>query len=120
MSNTEAPKTKFAKGNTPFEPRKKPVRKDIDLSIVEKCSDPYMPERKSVQSKYEELFAGVKEGDCFRVHGGNDERTALARALRVYLEKSGIKGLVRQNGRTDDGIGRVWFYKDLSKKGGQA
>ena len=111
-----APATQFARGKSPFAPKVKAARIDLDLSIVEKCSDPYNPERASQQAKYDELFAGVKEGDCFRVHGGNKERTALARALRVYLDRNKIKGLVRQNGRTKDGIGRVWFFKELDKK----
>lgn len=112
--------TKFAKGKSPFKPKEPRTHKPVDIGIIEKCNDPYTHERKSQQSKYDELFAGVKEGDCFRVYGGHEERTALARALRVYLQKNGINGLVRQNGRTEDGIGRVWFFKDLGRKGGEA
>ena len=109
-------KTKFA-GHSPFEPKPEPKpRTPVDLSIVEKCRDPYLPERVVKRQKYEELFAGVKEGDCFRVHGGPDERTALARALRVYLDKQSIEGIVRQNGRTEDGIGRVWLVKVVDRK----
>ena len=113
-----AVQTTFA-GRSPF--AKKPDRKahiPVNLSGVEKCRDPYLPERVIKRAKYEEMFAGVKEGDCFRVSGGSAELTAVARALRVYLKKHGINGLVRQNARTKDGIGRVWLVKIL--KGGAA
>jgi hypothetical protein len=117
-------KTKFANGQSPFEPKKAPKpkpaprpRTPLDLGGIEKCSDPYDHVRVVKQQKYDALFAGVNEGDCFKVPGGEAERSALARALRVYLERRGIEGIVRQNGRCEDGIGRVWLLKIVGRKG---
>jgi len=110
-------KTQFA-GRNPFQPKPAPKpRTPLDLGGIEKCRDPYDHVRVVKQQKYDALFAGIKEGDCFRVSGGPAERGALARALRVYLESNGIEGIVRQNGRTEDGIGRVWLVKIVGRKG---
>ena len=87
----------------------------LDLAAVVKCRDPYKPERVINKHKYDELFAGVQEGDCFRVPGGDRERSALARALRVYLKRIGVEGIVRQEGRTEDGVGRVWLVKVINR-----
>lgn len=107
--------TTFA-GKNPFVPKPAPSQyKPLDISGIEKTRDPYAPDRVVKCQKYDELFSGVQEGDCFRVPGGEKERSALARALRVYLQRKGIDGIVRQNGRTEDGIGRVWLVKIVGK-----
>jgi hypothetical protein len=99
------------KGNWPGKPRKE--YKAIDISKVEKCNDPYKPGRVVTLHKYEAMFYGVKEGDCFRVPGGNKEVSAVALALRHYLKRHQINGIVRQKSVCDDGIGRVWLIKVL-------
>ena len=108
-------KTKFA-GRSPFVPKPVRTRTPLDLAGVQKCRDPYKPERVVKKQKYDQLFAGVQEGDCFRVAGGSAELSALARALRLYLKRAGIDGVVRQQGRTEDGIGRVWLVKVVDRK----
>lgn len=102
-------KTKLAKG-TPW-PGKAPAAKiAVNLDAVQKCADPYKPERVIQKHKYDELFKDVKEGDCFRCP---DEPTmgAIARALRVHLKRQGKDGVIRQQARTADGVLRVWAVK---------
>lgn len=102
-------RTKLAKG-TPW-PHKKPANKqDVNLDAVQKCADPYRPERIVQRHKYDELFANVKEGDCFRCP---DAKTtaAVARALRMHFKRNGLDGVIRQNVKTDDGVCRVWAVK---------
>lgn len=104
-------------GRTPPKPaRKHPVHIPVDLDGVQKCQDPYKPERVIKDRKYDELFKELSAGDCWRVPGGVKELSAFARALRVHLERNGIEGIVRQASKTDDGIGRVWLLKILNKK----
>ena len=102
-------KTKL--GPAPFPGKQPRTKKALDLTTVTKCRDPYKPERVMQQHKYDDLFAGVREGDCFRVDGDAAARSALSRALRLYLKRQGVEGIVRQEGRTEDGIGRVWLLK---------
>lgn len=84
----------------------------VDVSKIVKCDDPYAPQRVVNTHKWDQLFAGVKEGDCFRVPDGDPlTLSATARALRVHLKRNGINGIVRQQARTADGIGRVWLVK---------
>ena len=110
------PTTKLGPAPWPGKPANQPhVKRPVDLSIVTKCRDPYQPQRVVRQHKYDELFQGVREGDCFRVNGDAVARSALARALRLYLKRQGIEGIVRQEGRTDDGIGRVWLVKIVQR-----
>lgn len=104
-------KTKL-RGNFPGKQPK--TKTPVDLSAVKKTRTPYQPDRVINQHKYDDLFGGVQEGDCFELPGGEStELSALARALRVYLKRNGVNGIVRQSGRTPDGIGRVWFLKRL-------
>lgn len=114
-------KTKL--GPAPFpgkEPKPKQIKRPLALGRVTKCRDPYQAERVVRQHKYDELFAGVREGDCFRVDGDSVALSALARALRSYLGRNGIEGVVRQSGRTDDGIKRVWLVKIIKRRGAEA
>jgi hypothetical protein len=82
----------------------------VNLDAVQKCADPYKPERVILQHKYDELFANVKEGDCFRCP---DDKTmaAIARALRMHLKRRGWGCVVRQQAKTEDGVHRVWALK---------
>jgi hypothetical protein len=106
------PKTKLGPAPWPGKPPKPVnVKRPVDLSIVTRCNDPYTAERVVRQHKYDEMFEGVKEGDCFRIDADAVTRSAVARALRLYLKRQGVEGIVRQSGRTDDGIGRVWLVK---------
>lgn len=109
------PKTKLCKA--PFPGKNTAIRTPLDLGKVQKTRAPYRPSRVVNQHKYDQLFAGVKEGDCFELPGGESlELTALARALRVHLKRHGIEGIVRQQGRTEDGIGRVWLVKIVKRQ----
>lgn len=111
--------TKFGKSPFPGKVTPQPAKKkSVDLAGIEKCRDPYTPERVINKHKYDQLFEGIKEGDCFKVPGGDRERSALSRALRLYLKRHNIDGIVRQEGRTADGIGRVWLIRVFTK--GQA
>ena len=92
----------------------KHTKTQVDLASIVKCNDPYQPERVVNTHKWDQLFEGVKEGDCFRVHGTENQLGATARALRMYLKRKGIEGIVRQQARTKDGIGRVWLVKIIS------
>lgn len=110
--------TRTKLGPAPFPgktPKPKQVKRPVQLDNVTRCRDPYTAERVIRQHKYDELFAGVQEGDCFRIKGDAVARSALARALRGYLKRQGIEGIVRQSGRTDDGIGRVWLLKIVKR-----
>lgn len=102
-------KTKIAKGAA--WPHKKPgTKQEVSLGAVQKCADPYKPERVILRHKYDELFANVQEGDCFRYP---DEKTmaAIARALRMHIKRQGWSGVVRQQAKTSDGVHRVWALK---------
>ena len=108
-------KTKLSKA--PFPGKQKMAYQSIDTSKVKRCRDPYQPERVVQRHKYDELFAGLKEGDCYRVEeGGVQALSALARAMRCYMKRHGIDGIVRQSSKTDDGIPRVWLVKTIKPK----
>jgi hypothetical protein len=101
-------------GTSPFPgkaPKPKRSYKDLDLSVVKKTRDPYKPERVINEHKYDDLFAGVQEGDCFTVDGSASDLSALARALRLYMARHRIEGLVRQQKQSADGLGRVWLLR---------
>lgn len=102
-------KTKIAKGAA-WPHKKALTKKAVVVEEVQKCNDPYKPERVVLRHKYDELFDGVKEGDCFRCP---DEKTmgAISRALRMYFKRNGWDGIVRQQLQTADGIPRVWAVK---------
>lgn len=106
-------KTKLAKG-TPWPHKKTHTKAAVNLDAVQKCADPYKPERVIQKHKYDELFKDVKEGDCFRCP---DEPTmaAIARALRMHLKRQGMDGVIRQQARTADGVLRVWAVKVFTK-----
>ena len=107
-------KTKLSK-SAPFPGKEPKAHNPVDLSMVKRTAAPYQPTRVVNKHKYDELFAGLKEGDCFEIPGGDSAAlSALARAMRVYLQRQGIEGIVRQQGRTADGVGRVWLLKVLS------
>jgi len=103
-------KTKLAKA--PWPGKKPIVHKQVNLDLVKKTNDQYKPQRVILKHKYDELFSGAKEGDCFRCP---DEATmcALARALRSYFKRKGIPVIVRQQLLTEDRIPRVWLVKFL-------
>jgi len=101
-------------GKWPGQPKKK--YEPIDIDAVVKCRDHFKPDRVVTHHKYEAMFEGIKEGDCFRVPGGNKQVSAVALALRHYLKRHHINGIVRQKSVCDDGIGRVWLIKVLPPK----
>lgn len=116
MSN-HAIQTTLSKAGFPGKPKKVKVHVPVDLDKVQKCRDPYKPERVVLERKYEELFKNIAQGDCWRVQGGSGEVSAFARALRAHMERKNIKGIVRQSSRTEDGIPRVWLIKIFDKDG---
>lgn len=122
--STPQPVTRLAAAPFPGKaPKPKRSYKDLDLSRVQKTRDPYKPERVINERKYDELFAGVQEGDCFTVEGSASDLSALARALRLYMARHRIEGMVRQQKRCADGVGRVWLlrvFKDGRQAGGEA
>lgn len=87
----------------------------VDLSTVAKTRAPYVsPNTGQLVSKYDALFKGVQEGDCFECP---PEKTAnLSKALDTYIKKHKIDGVIKQNSRCDDGKGRVWLYKVYKAK----
>lgn len=101
-------------------PRPKAVYQDLPVESVQRCRDPYTPERVVLHHKWDAMFAGLQEGDCFKLRaGGVKELSALARALREYMRRHGLDGLVRQSMRTADGVGRVWCLKLWAAKKGK-
>lgn len=104
-------KTKL--GKAPFPAKPKTSYHALDVSRIKKTRTPYKPVRVVAHRKYDELFSGIKEGDCFEVDGDIRELSALARALRAYLDRHDIKGIVRQASQTEDGIKRVWLLRVL-------
>lgn len=102
-------KTKIAKGAA-WPHKKASAKKNVAVDQVQKCADPYKPERVILQHKYDELFSDLKEGDCFRCP---DDQTmaAVARALRMHIKRKGWTGVVRQQAKTEDGVRRVWALK---------
>lgn len=107
------PSTKLGRGAFPGKPRR--AHTAVNLDAVQKCRDPYKPERVIQERKYDELFKNVAEGDCFRVPGGANELSSFARAVRLHFQRKGMQAIVRQQSRTDDGIGRVWVLKILQQ-----
>ena len=87
----------------------------VDLATVKKTRAPYTPANTgNKESKYETLFRGVQEGDCFECPS---EKTAnLSKALDTYIKKNKIDGVIKQNSRCEDGKGRVWLYKVYKAK----
>lgn len=82
----------------------------VDLNTVKKTRTPYIVPRVDKQGKkYDELFSGVKEGDCFECPP--NQAANVSKALRVYCKNKKIDGVIKQNSRCDDGKGRVWLYK---------
>lgn len=107
-------KTKLAKGVS-F-PGKSPATKTtVDLSKIVKTREVYAPNRVINKHKYDELFEGIQEGDCFQV-ASPEALSATARALRLYLVRQGWDGVVRQTALTKDGIPRVWCVKIFKDK----
>ena len=98
-------------------PGKKPGTKTpVNIDAIRKTSAPYTPDRVIKEHKYPDLFAGVKEGDCFECPDAVT-MAAMARALRLYLVRQGCTGVVRQSARTEDGVPRVWCLKIFQKGG---
>lgn len=109
------------RGPWPGHPMKdQPTRqgnKTANLDAIVKTRAPYSGTRVSQGSKWDELFQGASEGDCWEMP---PEETARAeRALRQWLKKAGIDGIVRRRSRCEDGKGRVWLYKVLKPRGVQ-
>jgi hypothetical protein len=107
------PMTRLGKAGFPGKPKR--THTPLDLDGIQKCRDPYKPDRAIADRKYDELFGAAKEGDCFRVPGGTKELSAFARAARMHFQRHGQQAIVRQQSRTDDGIQRVWILKILNK-----
>lgn len=82
----------------------------VKMETLKKTRTPYIvPRLDRGGKKYDDLFYHVKEGDCFECPP--DKTPNIAKALRVYCRKKKIDGVIKQNSRFDDGVGRVWLYK---------
>ena len=91
--------------------RKSPAQeKPVNLSIVKKTKAPYMPPRVDrFKSKYDDLFQGASEGDCWETN--TEDVGKLEKALSTWLKRNKIEGIVRRNAHCPDGVARVWLYK---------
>lgn len=91
--------------------RKPPApEKPVNLEIVKKTRAPYMPPRVNrFKSKYDDLFAGCKEGDCWETT--LEDVGKLEKALVTWLKRNKIEGIVKRNSKCPDGVARVWLYK---------
>lgn len=101
------PKTKYV-GRNPFKP--KAPSKIVQVEGLEITNDPLPEKRIAAHKKYDELFASLKVGNALKCKP--EEVTALARALRNWVEIQGKKDVlsVKQvmHYHTDK-MGRVWL-----------
>lgn len=97
-------------------PRKPPSpEKPVNFDIIKKTSAPYIPPRTGVvKSKYDELFSGCKEGDCWETSA--EDVSKLEKALNTWLKRNNIEGIVKRNAHCPDGIARVWLYKVMQHR----
>ena len=102
-------KTTLVKG-APWPEKPKKVCKPVNLDLVKKTRAPYDPVRHVTGGKYDELFDGIKAGDCFECPD-RGTMEALSRALYSYFKRRGQRGIVRQSLNTADGVPRVWRLK---------
>lgn len=93
-------------------------RQSTKFDEIVKSRTPYIVTRTTQASKWDAVFKGVQEGDCFEMQPEDVARGE--QALRKFLEKNGIEGIVRRRTRCEDGKGRVWLLKVLKPKGGAA
>jgi hypothetical protein len=98
-------------GHTPKARKPSKPRETADIASIVKTRDPYTGERVSDGSKWDEVFRGCKEGDCFVMPPEETARTE--RALRKWLEREKINAIVRRQSKGEDGKGRVWLLKVL-------
>jgi hypothetical protein len=104
-------------GHTPkAETVKKPAKKkaapaSTNFAAIKRTRAPYKPPKYTGPSKWADLFQGAKEGDCWEMQPEDCPRAEIA--LRKWLEKNEIKGIIRRNAKCDDGKGRVWLLKVL-------
>lgn len=110
-----APQTK-TRGNWPGKPPRVHTAANIDAIV--KTRAPYTGTRVTAGSKWDHVFQGAREGDCFECPP--EETARVERALRMWLKKYGIEGIVRRQSKSEDGKGRVWLLKVLKPKGGAA
>lgn len=109
---TETVKT-AVRGNFPKkEPR--PACK-VNTETIVKTRAPYTGGRSTPEGKWEALFRGATEGDCFEM--APEDTTRAEAALRTWMRKKGIEGIVRRKSRCEDGKGRVWLLKVFKKVG---
>jgi hypothetical protein len=91
--------------------RKKPAPdKPANLDAVKRTRTPYMqPRVDRFKSKYDDLFEGAQEGDCWETTF--EDCAKISKALDTWCKRKGMDALVRQNARCPDGVARVWLYK---------
>lgn len=91
--------------------RKKPAaEKAANLDAVKRTRTPYMqPRVDRFKSKYDKLFDGAQEGDCWETTF--EDCGKIEKGLTTWLKRNNIDGIVRRNARCPDGVARVWLYK---------
>lgn len=89
----------------------KPVTQ-IKISALEITDDEYTDGRSAVISKYDQLFAKMKPGQRIKCDG--EEIGKVSNALKKYLEKNKLEGIVRAKARHTDGQGGVWWLKEAA------
>lgn len=95
--------------------RKNAPEKPADLSVIKRTKAPYMhPRVDRFKSKYDGLFTGAVEGDCWETT--EEDVGKIEKALKTWMEKNGIEGMVRRNKRCPDGVARVWLWKVHQKR----
>lgn len=97
-------------------PRKPPApEKPVNFSLIKKTKAPYiMPRTGVIKSKYEELFSGCQEGDCWETTA--DDVGKIEKALVTWLKRNNIDGMVKRNSHCPDGVARVWLWKIHQKR----
>ena len=104
--------TKFASKN-PFTggvtaSRKRPPAPPVDVSALTIGDDPLPTYRAPVETKYGELFAKLKVGQCIVCEAGTAAK--IGHALNSWLDKHGKANMVKTSQRYEkDGKGRVWL-----------
>lgn len=99
------------RGPWPKIPKKPQVL--TDFNAIKKTRDPYQTSKTREMGKWDKLFQGISEGDCFVMP--TEEVARASSALRKWLKTNDIDGLIRQRSKCEDGQGRVWLYKILKK-----
>lgn len=59
---------------------------------------------------WDEVFRGMRHGDCFEV--ASEHIPAVAKAMRQYLERYRLPGKVLARSKVQNTVGAVWFLSN--------